>query len=73
MLHDLYLLSCYFDPASAMLYEEDLEKRYGVEKIREAIGQGWLQIYSMPSLRGEGNVICRLTPKGIDLARASLL
>jgi hypothetical protein len=65
MLHDLYLLSCFFEPSQAVLYEEDLERRYGVAMVKEALLKGWIELYSRPSLKEPSAVLCRLSKTGI--------
>lgn len=66
MLHDLYLLSCYFEPSQALLCEQALEKRYGEQAVKEALLHGWIELYAPPSLqKGASQVLCRLTSSGI--------
>jgi len=70
MLHDLYLLSCYFDAPSAIIYEDDLKKRYGNEAVSQALSQGWLDFYRAPCLRGNGKCFYRLSQKGLQQVQA---
>lgn len=72
MLHDLYLLSCYFDPTQAVLYEEDLERKYGPETVREAIVKGWLDLYCAPCAKGAGKIYCRLSSRGLGQIESAL-
>lgn len=65
MLHDLYLLSCYFEPSQAMLYEDDLETRYGISAVREALLEGWIELYCPLSLKTPVRPVCRLSKAGI--------
>lgn len=65
MLHDLYLLSCYLEPSQAMLYEEDLEKRYGSAQVREALIEGWIELYCPPTLKTASKPVCRLSKAAI--------
>ncbi len=65
MLHDLYLLSCYFEPTQAILYEDDLKKRYGALAVQEAASQGFLEFYCAPCSKGIGRFFCRLSSRGI--------
>ncbi len=64
MLHDLYLLSCYFDGPQAVLYEEDLKRRYGISAVREALLQGFLELYCAPCAKGGDGFFCRLSARG---------
>ena len=73
MLHDLYLLSCYFDGPQAVLYEEDLKRRYGLESVREALLQGSIELYCAPCTKGPGKFFCRLSARGLSQVRASLI
>ena len=45
MLHDLYLLSFYFDGPSAVMYEEDLKRRYGLNAVADALKQGLIELH----------------------------
>lgn len=65
MLHDLYLLSCYFEPAQAVLFEDDLENRYGRATVREALVQGWIELYCPATLKTPSKPACRLSKAGI--------
>lgn len=42
MLQDMHLLSVYFDPAQAGMYEDDLTRRYGAAAVQAAIAKGWV-------------------------------
>jgi hypothetical protein len=68
MLHDLYLLSCYFDPAQAAQYEEDLRRRYGADAVQAAMDQGWIERICPPCARLSGKFICRLSCAGMEAA-----
>ena len=68
MLHDLYLLSCYFDAPSAILYEDDLKRRYAPHEILHAMKEGWLDFYRAPCLRGDAKCFYRLSQKGLRAA-----
>jgi len=63
MLHDLYLLSCYFEPTQAVLYEEDLKRRYGIAAVMEAAAQGYVELHRAPC--GRGKFFCRLSARGL--------
>jgi hypothetical protein len=58
MLHDLYLLTCYFEPVNAVLYEEELA-------VRAAAQAGYLEFFRAPCGRGAGKYFCRLSPRGL--------
>lgn len=70
MLHDLYLLSCYFQPTEAVLYEDDLKRRYGVEVVTDAIRQGLVELYCAPCSKGPGKFFCRLSQHGLGQIEA---
>lgn len=72
MLHDLYLLSVYFDPTQAIQYEDDLARRYGPEMVREAIGQGLIERLCAPCASGgHTRFFCRLSQSGQRIAQAA--
>ncbi len=64
MLQDLYLVSCYFDTVQAVLYEDDLNRRYGDGAVTEAIRQGLLERRKIPCAAGRERIICWLSEKG---------
>ena len=66
MLHDLYLLSCYFEPNQAVMYEEDLKRRYGLKAVSEALRNGLIELYCPPCARGKSTFFCRLSPRGLN-------
>lgn len=66
MLHDLYLLSCYFDGPSAVMYEEDLKRRYGLQAVGDALKQGLIELYCPPCARGKSTFFCRLSQRGLS-------
>ena len=68
MLHDLYLLSVYFEPSQAIMYEDDLKRRYGTGTVLAAMKDGFLEFYRAPCLRGEGRCFYRLSEKGLKAA-----
>ena len=65
MLHDLYLLSCYFEGPQAILYEDELKRRYGYGAVREALKKGWIELYCPPCAKGNNTFFCRLSPRGL--------
>jgi hypothetical protein len=69
MLHDLYLLTCYFEPTLAVMYEDDLKRRYGEGAIRQALRDGMLDFHQAPCLRSGGKCFYRLSQKGMAAAR----
>lgn len=72
MLHDLYLLSCYFEESQAVMYEEDLERRYGLRAVADAVKDGLIELYCAPCGRGQGKVFCRLSPRGLGRVESRL-
>lgn len=64
MLHDLYLLSCYFEPTEAILYEDELRRRYGVAAVADAARAGYIEFHRAPCERGAGKFFCRLSARG---------
>jgi hypothetical protein len=73
MLHDLYLLSCYFEGPQAVLYEDDLKRRYGIQAVRDAVLQGLLELYCVPCAKNQGKFFCRLSARGMGQAEAALV
>jgi hypothetical protein len=67
MLHDLYLLSCYFDGPQAVLYEDDLKCRYGLKEVADALKEGLIELYYAPCRNGQGKFFCRLSERGLAL------
>lgn len=72
MLHDLYLLSCYFDETQAVLYEDELKRRYGLEAVKNALRDGLLELYCAPCAKGSGGFFCRLSASGRHHVEAAL-
>lgn len=72
MLHDLYLLSCYFEGPQAVLYEEDLKRRYGLETVTRALNDGLLELYCIPCAKGAGGFFCRLSAQGRRYVESAL-
>lgn len=72
MLHDLYLLSCYFDEPQAIMYEEDLKRRYGSGAVTKALKDGLIELYCAPCAKGGKGFFCRLSSRGIGYVRSSL-
>lgn len=66
MLHDLYLLSCYFDPASAAQYETDLRRRYGAAAVEKALAAGHLVRRSLPPCGRAADRLVWLSEKGMS-------
>lgn len=69
MLHDLYLLSCYFEPTLAVMYEDDLKRRYGENAVLQALREGMLEYHRAPCLRGGGKCFYSLSEKGLASVR----
>jgi hypothetical protein len=72
MLHDLYLLSVYFDPTQAVLYEDDLNNRYGRDAVDKALGQGLIERFCAPCASGRMRFFCRLSDQGRNFAQVSI-
>jgi hypothetical protein len=67
MLHDLYLLSCYFEPVEAVLYEDEVTARYGAEAVRTALRDGLIELFRAPCKSNvKGRYFCRLTDKALS-------
>lgn len=66
LLQDLYMLSYYFEPSMAVMYEDDLKRRYGERAVGDAMKEGLLDYYRAPCLRGDGRCFYRLSRKGIE-------
>lgn len=70
MLHDLYLLACYFEPTLAVMYEDDLKRRYGESAVSQALREGMLDFHRAPCMRpGGGKCFYSLSQKGIASVR----
>lgn len=65
MLHDLYLLTCYFEPTNAILYEDELERRYGITTVKEAMHKGYIELFRAPCMNGTGKCFYRLSARGL--------
>ncbi len=65
MLHDLYLLSCYFEPTNAILYEDELQRRYGIKAINDAVRDGFIELFRAPCLKGSSKCFYRLSERGL--------
>lgn len=72
MLHDLYLLSCYFDEPQAVLYEEDLKKRYGMRAVADALRAGLIEVYCVPCRGANDSFYCRISPRGLGEVKKAL-
>lgn len=64
MLHDLYLLTCYFEPTNAILYEDELERRYGITAINDAVREGYIELFRAPCVKNAGKCFYRLSARG---------
>jgi hypothetical protein len=65
MLHDLYLLSCYFEESQAVMYEDDLKRRYGLKAVADALKEGLIELHCAPCGRGASGFYCRLSARGL--------
>lgn len=72
MLHDLYLLSCYFEGPQAVLYEDDLKRRYGLAQVADALKEGLIELYCAPCAKGSGKFFCRLSSRGLGQVESTL-
>lgn len=72
MLHDLYLLSCYFDPSQAMMYEDDLRRKYGAQAVQDALREGFLDIICAPCAKRPERLLCRISAAGIGRVEQAL-
>ena len=72
MLHDLYLLSCYFEGPQAVLYEDDLKRRYGLAQVADALKEGLIELYCAPCSKGSGKFFCRLSSRGLGRVESTL-
>ena len=72
MLHDLYLVSCYFDPAQAVLCEEELRARYGETPVADALQEGLIERICTPCANGRFRFFCRLSLLGQQSVQAKL-
>ncbi len=68
MLHDLYMLSCYFEPTQAVLYEDELRARYGRDAVADALHQGLIERFCLPCMQGDARAFCRLSALGAGIA-----
>lgn len=72
MLHDLYLLSCYFEPTHAVLYEDELLARYGEGAVQKAARDGLIELFRAPCHAGaKGRFFCRLSERGMLAGRVA--
>ena len=58
MIKELELLKTYFDLPNAVLYEEDLVKKFGRGAVTSAIQSGALQHRWVPCGRGKRRCVC---------------
>lgn len=72
MLHDLYMVSCYFDPAQAVLCEDELRERYGASSVAEALRDGLIERICTPCNNGRFRFFCRLSSLGEQSVQARL-
>lgn len=72
MLHDLYLLSCYFDRPQAVLYDEEMTRRYGRPAIAAALREGLIELYCAPCAKGRRKMFCRLSGLGIGRVESAM-
>lgn len=71
MLHDLYLLSVYFEPVQAVQFEDDLTRRYGSDAVNDALGRGLIERVCAPCAEGRARAFCRLSALGQRMAQGA--
>ena len=69
MLHDLYLLSTYFEESFSVIHEDELIRRYGEEQTIQAIHAGYVDHARIPCGKGSTRCVCRLSDKGRETVR----
>jgi hypothetical protein len=76
MLIELYLLETYFEEPAALMFEEDMVRRFGAAAVTEAVAIGLLEQRRIPcglgAAQGQTRHVCRLSQTGHALVSASL-
>lgn len=70
MLRDFLLLENYFGEPASVQAVEDLVKQYGLEKVRDALRAGHLNVRAVMLAPGRGRALCRLSESGRKAALA---
>lgn len=67
--HDLYILSLYFTPEHAVMYEDEVMRRYNQMDIAALVERGLIRIGRLSGFFGMGaHIFYRLTPQGLMAA-----
>jgi hypothetical protein len=69
MIRDFWLLETYFGPTDAAQTVEEVIKRYGAERFRDALQAGHITIRSVFLQQGGGRTLCTLSEKGREAVR----
>lgn len=67
MLHDLFLLSEFFDPSVSALKEEELMDSYGPQAVYMALSMGLIERKCSPCASGFQKNFYILSQSGLDL------
>lgn len=66
MLHDLFMVSEYFDGPAAAMNERDLVRVYGPKAVMMALSSGFLERKCVPCAHGRPTMLCVLSKAGLD-------
>ena len=66
MLHDLFMISEYFEPPFAYTTERQLVDQYGPQTVFTALALGYLERKTVPYPGGTGEKLCFLSEKGLS-------
>lgn len=69
MLRDFLLLENYFGEPDSIQAIEDVVKHYGIEKVRDALRAGHLNVRTVFLAPGRGRALCRLSEAGRKAAQ----
>ncbi|MBK6896484.1 MAG: hypothetical protein IPH06_07840 [Alphaproteobacteria bacterium] len=70
MLRDFWLLETYFGPTDAAQTVEEVVKRYGAERFRDALQAGHITLRSVFLQPHGGRTLCALSEKGRQTVKA---
>lgn len=73
MLHDLFLLSEYFEPPRNLTEKHDLERQYGVQALLTAIKGGYVQSYRVPCAGGGHKTFYGLSDEGTAMVQQAYM
>lgn len=71
MLHDLFLLSEYFEPPQSLTPEQTLLETYGTKALMTALSGGYIRQYSVPCGGGDCKNYYALSEQGVALIRSA--